>query len=373
MKTAQHDRGKVRYAVVGLGYIAQIAVLPAFAHARKNSELVALISDDPRKRRTLSKKYRINQTCSYDEFDQFLQSGAVDAVYIALPNHMHCEFTLRAAAAGVHILCEKPLAVTEEECGQMIRATNDNGLKLMTAYRLHFDDANLQAAKIVQSGRLGEPRIFNSVFTMQVKKGDIRLQRDLGGGTLYDIGTYCINAARYLFRDEPNEVTAFTVKGTGPRFGEVDEMTSAVLRFPQDRLANFTTSFGAAENSWYQVVGTKGSLYLSDAYEYASKRELHLDIGGKTSQQSFAIHDQFAAELLYFSDCILKDKKPEPSGEEGRIDVKIIQALYRSAAAEHPVRLEGIHKDKRPSLLQKIVKPKVEKPELVHATPPSRD
>src|SRR5205085_3787947 len=136
-----------------------------------------------------------------------------------------------ASNAGIHVLCEKPMATSEEECLDMIRAAEQNGTKLMIAYRLHFDKANLQAVELVQSGKLGEPRIFNSTFTMQVKPDNIRLKREKGGGTLYDIGIYCINAARYLFRAEPEEVFGTAENSGDPRFREVEESFFATLRF----------------------------------------------------------------------------------------------------------------------------------------------
>ena len=166
---------KIRYAVVGLGWFAQAAALPSFDHAG-NSELVALVSDDPTKRDELGKQYNIQRTYSYEQYEDCLNSGEVDAVYIALPNHLHREYTVRAANAGIHILCEKPMAVTVDECEAMIQAAKDNNVKLMIAYRLHLEEANLQAVETVQSGFLGEPRIFNSVFTQQTVEGNIRLE-----------------------------------------------------------------------------------------------------------------------------------------------------------------------------------------------------
>src|SRR5437867_6160078 len=150
----------VRYAVVGLGHIAQIAVLPAFAHARRNSRLAALVSDDPVKLKTLSKKYRVKATYSYKQYEDCLQH--VDAVYIALPNSMHAEYTIRAANAGVHVLCEKPMAVTVDECQAMIDACRAHRVKLMIAYRLHFEEINLGVIDLVRKGRIGRPTFFNS-------------------------------------------------------------------------------------------------------------------------------------------------------------------------------------------------------------------
>ncbi len=368
---SKKSKQKIRYAVVGLGHIAQVAVLKAFAHASKNSELTALVSGDKTKLEELGEKYGIAHTYSYKRYDECLHSGEVDAVYIALPNHLHKEYAVRAARAGVHVLCEKPLAVTEKECEKMIRAARKNNAKLMIAYRLHFEEANLKAIETVQSGKIGEPRIFNSVFTQQVVETDIRLKKELGGGTLYDIGIYCINAARYLFRSEPEEVFAASVKNTGKRFREVDEMTSAVMRFPGDRLASFTCSFGAESVRGYQVVGTKGQLRVDPAYEYQENLKHRLTVEGKTETRRFSKRDQFAPELLYFSDCIINDRQPEPSGAEGLIDVRIIRALLRSAKTGKPVKLGRFGRKPRPTMKQEIKRPPVRMPKLVNTESPS--
>jgi len=199
------------------------------------------------------------------------------------------------------------------------------------------------------------------------------LRADLGGGTLYDIGIYCINAARYLFQDEPLEVSAVSVRDTSQRFHEVEEMTSAVMQFPGDRLATFTCSFGANDVSTYQIVGTKGTLRLEPAYDLASTLKYQLTIQGKTKERSFPKRDQFAPELLYFSDCILDGRDPEPDGVEGLADVRIIHALYRSAEIGKPVSLSPIERSWRPSLAQEIRRPAVLRPRLVHAAPPSAE
>lgn len=368
--TAKGKR-RIRYAVVGEGYISQAAVLPAFRHARKNSELAALVSGDPTKLRKLGKKYEVENTFSYEQYDECLESGAIDAVYIALPNHMHHEYTVRAARAGIHVLCEKPMAVTVVECEEMIRACKENDVELMIAYRLHFEQANLKAVSIARSGKIGEPRIFNSVFTQQVVPGNIRLKKAMGGGTLPDMGVYCINAARYLFQAEPVEVFAVTANNGEDRFAEVEEMASAIMRFPGDRLATFTSSFGASSVSSYRLVGTKGDLRLDPAYELAGKITYFLTIDGKTREQTVPKHDQFAPELIYFSDCILNNKEPEPSGNEGLIDVAIVEALYRSAQSGRPETISTVEKRRRPSSGQEIDRPGIEEPELIDAETPS--
>jgi predicted dehydrogenase len=327
---------KIRYAVVGLGHIAQTAVLPAFKHA-ENSELAALVTGDPKKDRELSERYKV-KAYSYDDLESALRKEKIDAVYIATPNILHRENTERAAQAGVHVLCEKPMATTQDDCEAMIRATERNDVKLMIAYRLHFNDANLHAVRVSQSGELGELRYFGSLFGLQVKEGNIRTRRDLGGGTLFDIGIYCVNAARYLLRDEPIEVVGLTANNSDKRFAEIEEMTGAIMRFPNERLAMFTCSFGSSDVNHYDLVGTKGNLRLENAYEYQGELKCVTTIGGKTSEKTFKPGDQFAPELIYFSDCIIHDRSPEPSGNEGFADVRVINAIYESAEIGRAMR-----------------------------------
>ena len=368
----RQSRRPVRYAVVGLGHIAQVAVLPAFKHA-PNSELAAIVSGEPAKLKTIARQYRVTRTSDYDGYDELLRSGDIDAVYIALPNDMHRDFAVRAAKAGVHILCEKPLAVTESDCRAMIEAARRHGVLLMTAYRLHFDPANLDAIRRIRAGELGDPRVFNSTFTMQVADGNIRVKRERGGGPLYDIGVYCINAARYLFGDEPTEVVAVADRKKERRFQEVPETVSATMRFPGARLATFVTSFGAADMGRFEVVGTKGSLELDPAFDYAEGLREHVKGRRGTKSRSFSKHDQFAAELLYFSRCIHEGKEPVPSGREGLADVRIIQAMQRSIDAGRPVSLSNDRQRRRPTASLKIVRPPVRKPKVHRAPSPHPD
>jgi glucose-fructose oxidoreductase len=214
-------------------------------------------------------------------------------------------------------------------------------------------------------------RLFDSVFTMRVEEGNIRLDREHGGGTLYDIGVYCINAVRYLFREEPEQVFAFSAGSGEERFAEVDETTSAVLTFPGGRLASFTTSFNAAKVSALRVVGTRGDLQLDPAYEYAGDLRLATTIEGRRRERTFRKRDQFAPELLHFSDCVLSGRDPEPGGREGLADVRVIRALYESARRGEPVRLAPFEPPPRPDLGKEIHRPPVRKPEMVRAAPPS--
>jgi predicted dehydrogenase len=356
---------RVRYAVVGLGHIAQIAILPAFAQAAQNSTLAALVSDDPEKLRKLSRRYGVRHVCSYDDAEELFESGEVDAVYIALPNSMHREYTERAARAGLHVLCEKPMAVTSDDCKRMIDVTRENDVRLMIAYRLHFERGNLEAAEMAHSGTLGDLRFFSSNFSMQVAPENFRSSRKLGGGPLYDIGIYCINAARAAFAAEPTHVFATAVTRRDQRFKEIPETVAVMMKFPQERIASFTCSFGGADRSAYEIVGTKGSITLDPAYEYAQGVGYVLRLGKRQREKRYEKGDQFAPELLYFSDCILRDSEPEPSGEEGIADVRVIEALNRSIETGKWVSPELPQRRRRPTLRQEIRRPGIQAPPLV--------
>jgi predicted dehydrogenase len=353
---------KIRYAIVGLGHLAQIAILPAFMHARR-SELATLVSGDSAKGRVLSKKYQV-PAYSYDDFELAVEKERIDAAFIVLPNTQHRQFTERAARASVHVLCEKPMATTERDCEAMIRACKRGGVKLMIAYRLHFTDSQVRAIALARSGKLGELRTFSSLFAMQVKEDNIRIKEEAGGGPLLDIGIYCINAARYLFSAEPTEVTAMTATSDDPRFKEVNEMVSAVLRFPGDRLATFTCSFGAHNISEFQLVGTDAILHAKPAYDYKSSMQWTIRRGRREQKKTFPKGDQFAAEMDYFSQCVIENREPEPSGAEGLADIRIIRAINEAARRGRAVKLKPFSKVTRPGPRQEIKRPPLKRPPL---------
>ena len=358
---------KIRFAVVGAGNIAQVAVLPAFAHAKKNSELVALVSGDDEKRGALRERYDLALDGGYDEYESILQRGSIDAVYIATPNALHKEYALRAAAAGVHVLCEKPLAPTVQDCATMARACRDNSVKLMVAYRLHFEEANLKALEIARSKELGELRVFSSTFSHVVRADDIRRNAELAGGATYDLGVYCINAARNLFESEPSSVFATAIEKD-----DTDDTTAVVLRFPGDRIAEFSVSNSTADVSSYRIAGSRGDLRVEPAYDYAGKIVHHLTVKGKAHTQVFDKRDQFAPELVYFSECILNDTAPEPSAEVGIRDIRVVEAILSSIETGSVVELAPLpRRDAGPSLAQEIRKPAFDKPDTIKAPGPS--
>jgi predicted dehydrogenase len=363
---------KIRFAVVGLGHIAQMAVLPAFQHAEENCELTAVISDDAEKIDKLCKKYKVKNAWQYQDLDLALASNTFDAVYIALPNDLHKAFAIKAAQAGCHVLCEKPMALSEKDCMQMIEAAQQANVKLMIAYRLHFEAANMKVVEVANSGRIGKPKVFNSTFTMQVADGNIRTAHEHGGGPLYDIGIYCINAARYIFGCEPIEVMALMARSEEERFSEIEESIGAVMKFPGERLASFVCSFGAKDVSRYEVIGTVGKVSLEPAYDYAEALQYTVTVGDKSEHHKVPKHDQFAPELVHFAQSILDDIEPRPNGYEGLNDIRVIQAIRKSAISGAKEYLQPVADGSLPGPELIIEKPKVGKPKLVNAKSGSR-
>jgi glucose-fructose oxidoreductase len=344
---------QIGYAVVGLGEVAQRGVLPAFARAAENSRLVAIVAPGRPQVQALAQDLRAT-AYHYDEFRQCLQRDDVNAVYLALPTSMHCDYAVEAARAGVHVLCERPMAVMADECRRMIRTAQTNRVKLMIAYHLQFHPAHARALELVRGGAIGAPRTISTDFTTRIEDAaDPRLQRRLGGGSVYDLGATCIHAARALFGGEPAQVMAMTARTSRRHGGDVDEGAVALIRFPDERLAHLHTSFGEEPTAVLRVLGEEGSIELDPAYRHDVPVTLQLHRRGQHETSSFQPADPFAAEIAYFSSCILQDRQPEPSGIEGLQDVRLVEAIYRSARDGRPVTL-----------------PRLARPETVPGTPP---
>jgi predicted dehydrogenase len=362
---------RLRIAVVGQGHFAQAAVLPAIEQL-DDVELTALVSGSDDKLSELGARYGVKTLAHYDELDDLLAKRVVDAVYIAVPNDMHAEMTLVAARNGVHVLCEKPMAPTEAECMSMIRECERRHVKLMIGYRLHFQSANLIAIEIARGGELGDPRIFSSTFSMQVRDGNVRVQPRRGAGPLFDIGIYCVNAARYLFRAEPVDVLAMKLAGRDPRFANVDEAYSVSMRFPHERVAQFTCSFGATDQARYELIGTEGVLTLQNAYDYTGNMYMHVSGKHGEKNRTFEPRDQIAAEIEYFARCIREDIDPEPSGWEGVADVRILSAIQQSATFGRAVPIEPVLRPRRPDMRQEYDIARGSSPHMIGVQPPTK-
>ena len=330
---------EIGYAVMGLGQLGRTSILPAFARVNHNSRLVAVISRDRAKAEAVGAQFRA-APYRLDEFRHCMQREDVNALYIALPTSLHSDYTVEAARAGVHVLCEPPMALVADECRRMIRTCQTNRTKLMLAYRFHFHAASLKALELVRAGEIGLPKTVSSNYTLRVDDPTSAcLQRRMGGGTVYYLGAKCINAARSLLGAEPAQVMAMTARTSRRYGGDVDESAVGLIRFPEERLAHFHTSFGEEPEAELTIFGEEGFIRLADPYEPEAATTLEIVKQGERQELRFDRDDAFAATLEHFSDCLLQDRQPEPSGVEGLQDVRMVEAIYRSGRDGRPVTL----------------------------------
>lgn len=336
--------GRVGYAVVGLGHFAEYVVLPGFTDSRK-AKLVAVVSGDERKARRLAKKFGAASVYSYQTYAQCLENPQVEAVYIATNNGSHAEFAVQAAAAGKHVLCEKPMATTLAECRQMLEACASGKVRLMIAYRKYFEPAARELRSLIKAGKLGPLKILHSAFSIYVRPGGNRPAwhfdaRQAGGGALPDVGVYCVNTARWVTGLDPVEAAAYQWTVDPAAFKEVEEHIAFRLNFPGGLVMQATASWGAAKESFLHVVGDKGWATLSPAFEYDEERRLYGRIGGKWFDKKYPVLNELALEIDHLADCIRRDREPEPNGAEGLRDVAVMQAIYQAARQGRPVKIE---------------------------------
>lgn len=366
---------KVRYAIVGLGDIAQEDMMPGVSHTG-NSEITALVTADSEKAIELAKKYDVTATFSYEAFDEALHSGTFDAIYLATPNWTHAEFIIPALKAGIHVLTEKPLEVSTEKCKQIIASQQNSKAKLMVAYRLHFEPATLDTIDRVRSGELGSVHLFASSFTQVVDPQNHRAHSGNLAGPVLDMGPYPVNAARYIFGDEPVEVvSAVGTKHPASGFDQDFADTVAVtLLFPGARLAQFNLSYFGNPTNTLVAIGEKGSIELDPAYLFGASLEQTITMGTKKDTNTFKNTDHFGGEMKYFSDCILNDVAPEPDAEEGLADVRVLEAVLEALKTRSSVTLAPFTRTRRIDTKgQKMTLGAVSTPELIHASNPSRD
>jgi predicted dehydrogenase len=340
---------RVGFAIMGLGRLAVENILPAFAQS-KHARPTALVSGDPAKMQAVAKQYGIAAAnCySYQDFRRIRDNSAVQAVYVVLPNSLHKDAVVQAAEAGKHVLCEKPMATTADEAREMIAACKRAQRKLMIAYRCQYEINNAEVSRRARSGEFGEVQLVDAVNTQN--QGDPQQWRQkaklAGGGSLPDIGLYCLNTTRALLGEEPAEVSATIFSPPNdPRFQEVEATVSFTLRFPSGVIANCAASYSAHRHQSLRVLGSKAAVQIDNAFAYEGQR-LHLSRrSGKAeedSELSLPNKNQFTLELDHFAQCIRSNREPRTPGEEGLQDQIIMAAIYESARLGRPVKLPPI-------------------------------
>ncbi len=324
---------KLGWALVGLGSLSTNQIAPALLKSQ-HSQLAAVVTGTPEKGVKWREKYGLaeDKVYSYENFDKIADDPAVDVVYIVLPNSMHHEFTLRAARAGKHVFCEKPMANTAAECREMIAACEAAKRLLGIAYRCQFELHHLEAKRFAREQVFGPLKHIDAGFGFAI--GDPtqwRLRKNLaGGGALMDVGVYALQACRYLSREEPVEVVALETKTDPVKFAEVDETIAWSMKFPSGMTASCLTTYRFNGREDFTVYATKGRFGMKPCFGYSNH-------AGWTSDPkiplAFPQTDHFVSQMDAFSLAILEGKPFEPSGTDGLHDLLVIEAIYQSIAS----------------------------------------
>lgn len=337
----------LRFAVVGGGQISQQAFLPALDRTEK-AVFSALVSGDPVKRDQLGAEHGIT-TWDYDQYPELLASGTIDAVYVATPVFRHREFAVPALEVGIHALVEKPFEVSAEHAQAMIDAADRGGATLMVAYRLHQEPATVALMEAVRDGVVGDPRFFTSAFSQDIDEGNHRGQNGFWGGPVADMGAYSLNQVRTLFGAEPVRVSAHGVRTPGRSF-DFEDTVAVTLTFPGERVAQFTVSYATTPAQGFTLAGTAGSITSSACYDWGDDVAITwttTDADGTSEEHRHDPVDQFAGQVDYFADCVVGGEEPEPSGQEGLLDVLALAAIEESLATGRPVDLPTRERSRR--------------------------
>jgi len=328
----------VGWAVLGLGSYATNQIMPAFKDC-EHSKLVGLVSGHPAKLSHFGEQYGIPTAnrFTYDSMDAIRGNPDIDVVYVITPPGTHPAFTVRSANLGKHVFSEKPMAPSVSDCQQMIDACRKNRRLLGVGYRCHFENHNLRAIQACRSGELGKIKSMRSDHGFSIGRGQWRTVKALaGGGSMMDIGIYSLNALRYLSGEEPREVHATIANPLNDdRFKEVEDTVDFKLSFPSGLVGHGTSGYSwQPGKNQYEVVGENATLFANPATYYDSH---HFTVNGK--EMAVTANDQFATMMDAFSKCLREGGKFQAPGEEGRQDIRIIQAIYASAASGKPVML----------------------------------
>ena len=320
------SNAKLRWGVISTANIGRKAVNPAI-QASSNGELLAVASRDVSRARECADSDGIPR--AYGSYEELLADPDVDAVYNPLPNSLHLEWTVKAAEAGKHILCEKPLALNEAECREMAAAAEANGVKLLEAFMYRFHPRTQRVVEMIRDGVIGELQVMRSTFTFNLTRPEnIRWDPELGGGALMDVGCYCVNLSRTIMGAEPEEVQGLA---NWPD-RDVDADLSGILRFPEG-MALMECALTQERSEVFEIMGTEGSMRVENAF-LPGTDEVAIEVrrrGEPTRREMVKGADEYVLMVEHFADCVLNERSLRYSVDEAALNMRTIEALYRSA------------------------------------------
>jgi xylose dehydrogenase (NAD/NADP) len=325
---------KLQWGILGTAKIAKEWVIPAIRRS-EFSHLLAVASSSG-KAAQWAEEQGIEKY--YDSYQALLDDPDLDVIYIPLPNHLHAEWTIKAAQAGKHVLCEKPATLTSEEMLQVMKACKMNQNVYMEAFMYRFHPQHTRVREIIREGRIGQVKMIraNNCFMLQNKEQNIRTKKDFGGGALYDVGGYVINALRYLLDQEPISVYA------SARFEhEIDMTTVGILTFDRGVIGVMECSFEQFRHQEYEVIGTEGRVRVPYAFQPNRRGGVGLIeiITEKSKESEEIMGDQFLGEIREIEDCILNSRQPIYSSENTYGNILVLEALYQSIKQEKVIML----------------------------------
>lgn len=320
---------EIQWGVLGTAKHGGDTWIPA-AFESASGTVRAVASRDADRARAFADEQNI--PVSYGSYEDLLADAEIDAVYIPLPNTMHKEWAIKAAQAGKHVMCEKPLGLNAAEAEEMVAVFAEAGLKFAEAFQWRHDPQAQRTREIVQNKEIGDLRLIDAGFSFFLDRpGDIRRNPATGGGALYDVGCYTITAARFLAGAEPLRVTAQIRWGaTG-----IDETVVATLEFPGEVLAHLNCSFEQPLRRYYEAVGTKGSAYVAPAYnpkeQFASTVTLRGADREPTSREELGVHNEYVLLIEDFNRAILDDRDPLFPATDAILNMRVIDAIFKAA------------------------------------------
>lgn len=305
--------------------------------ASQRSQLLAVASRSQQAAQAYAAEWGIPR--AYGSYEELLADPEIDVIYNPLPNHLHKEWSIRAARAGKHVLCEKPLGLSPAEVDEMAAVVQETGRQIVEAFMYRHHPQTLQVKELVESGAIGRLQLIRGSFTFRMKSDtNIRLYPEMGGGSLWDVGCYPVSYARYLAGAEPEEVFGWQVTGASG----VDESFFGQMKFPNGVYAQFDSGFRTPFRAHLEVVGAEGTITIPTPFKPGLNETITLTREDGVQTLVISGQELYLGEVEDLTDCILTGKSPRVSLSESRGNAAALAALYHSARSGRPVRLEEI-------------------------------